>query len=412
MRSWRFLTNVDDLDSYTFHRVHLPLYQVPMSTTSTGRRCSDPCGLCVNDILASALCTTREIVPSGYIPPSFLISLLAACKFTHQCCPYSFQDLLRDWQHRFGIQIFDYARPVPCQYVLPFQVAHLVVRGALPILHAAIINRRTPESNLLAHDMPDRHTLKLFVNSCAGVQTKGLPRGASIVIPPPQMRQLGGVFQTRSIQVSPYKNPFTPHSVASFLDFTQFLRDVGTSKEAFYSGLKAHWPNDAERLMKGDVVGKPQLCPGRKLLRRSRMRLHCASLLLQRAMFHDNCKTTMRFEVSLDASPAPNGIEFFGGYYNILGSDGSVFHTKFSMVSLGYGFCSLIDKAFCLMWMVYLLAGPSEATMRTWLSSVRISCMGYRVGIEDRICFEHRISFGNKLGRENWLALNRLVMIH
>ena len=84
VRSWRFVTDLEDVDSLTHHHLHSSHLQSSHLTL--------PLGLCVNDILDSATCTTRIPIPGAMLATRDLISVLSAAKFQYQCCPHSFEE--------------------------------------------------------------------------------------------------------------------------------------------------------------------------------------------------------------------------------------------------------------------------------------------------------------------------------
>ena len=80
----------------------------------------------------------------------------------------------------------------------------------------------------------------------------------------------------------------------------------------------------------------------------------------------------MFFGIGLDSSPSPNGYEFFGGVLEIYRNGVCIYSWPLPIVSLGYGFTSLMDKVFAFLHMVYLLAGPRRETMQDFLKRVRL----------------------------------------
>jgi hypothetical protein len=93
--------------------------------------------------------------------------------------------------------------------------------------------------------------------------------------------------------------------------------------------------------------------------------------------------------LGFDASPQI-GLELFGGLVEAIeGCNIDTMCRLFLTLSvLGFGHMKAVDKLMALAWQIWLLSGPSRATMEAWLGSVRviITDMGVEAGLADAKC--------------------------
>ena len=72
--------------------------------------------------------------------------------------------------------------------------------------------------------------------------------------------------------------------------------------------------------------------------------------------------------IQADGSPV-TGVELFGVIYDLVLRD-TIERCMMPGTTLSHGHCRLVDKVMTVLWLVFLVAGPSEETMRFWLDSV------------------------------------------
>eukprot|EP00969_Alexandrium_andersonii_P241582 10667850-Alexandrium_andersonii.AAC.1 len=115
-------------------------------------------------------------------------------------------------------------------------------------------------------------------------------------------------------------------------------------------------------------------------------------MLVERRLWEHQCSAAARPEqldarsLSVDASPQL-GLEIFGGFCETMraGRVESVRRTDFALCSLGFGHTTLVDKTMALLWQIWLIAGPAQATLEKWRASVRVivTDWGTEAGIAD-----------------------------
>ena len=89
--------------------------------------------------------------------------------------------------------------------------------------------------------------------------------------------------------------------------------------------------------------------------------------------------------IGVDASDQV-GLKIFGGTLDtmVAGNIGGLRSLKLPLTTFGHGFARLIDKVMTVLWVIWLLAGPTEIQMRQFLFSVVASVTDF--GTESGIC--------------------------
>jgi hypothetical protein len=116
------------------------------------------------------------------------------------------------------------------------------------------------------------------------------------------------------------------------------------------------------------------LDPSGRSLERARMKLDTTCMNLQRREFRrwheDATDPLVSIQLQSDASPV-TGTEVQGMVLDLSFRDGTSRREYLPAMSLHYGFCSKMDKAVCLLWAIYLVAGPEEEVVRWVLGKCR-----------------------------------------
>ena len=259
------------------------------------------------------------------------------------------------WQELYGTSA---CAPVPVLLWRP--LAEAVLHAGWTCLGAVAISSRPRLSNFLCHGMPPRAMVKAFL-----ALERNPAEHWSLQVPA-QPAASAGTLANR------LKAELDPHKIVPFIRATASLKDLESAGDAMMAALEALLPDSFQQL--SQTVDK---LPCRTLLLQSRIRLDCVCMLLGRWRWSHEASTGAKIWRSLgyDASPQL-GLEIFGGLVEeCTGSTHlqSVRSIKLPLATLGFGHTRTQDKRMCLLWQLWLLAGPSMKSMRAWLGTVRTS---------------------------------------
>lgn len=159
------------------------------------------------------------------------------------------------------------------------------------------------------------------------------------------------------------------HAVLRRIRSTMYLRNLEHDSDAKQAQLQDMFPDSwEEKLQEFKSSGRDDACS--PTVRRGRVRLEQATCLVRRNDFeNENTNFACRF-LAADASPE-RGLEIFGALEDIFHmAINTIERRPFSLTTLGYGHASLFDKGFALLWLIFLIVGPSEAALQRYLDSV------------------------------------------
>ena len=110
--------------------------------------------------------------------------------------------------------------------------------------------------------------------------------------------------------------------------------------------------------------------PSGTTIRRARPRLDIAAMLMTRRFFHTVLQQSFDLHLTADSSPV-TGMDIFGAEVDIFSH--ACKYRKFTLpgATLAHGHTSALSKALSLTWSLWLVSGPSMASLESVLEHLR-----------------------------------------
>eukprot|EP00959_Pyramimonas_sp_CCMP1952_P213673 4470586-Pyramimonas_sp.AAC.1 len=154
-----------------------------------------------------------------------------------------------------------------------------------------------------------------------------------------------------------------------FLKYSTHLKSSFHCRTSLSRALEALFPGPRAEELKEEAVDPPK----RDSLAKNRKRLFTTVLGLRRLKheFEVGLGTPAQTTIAIDAS-SKGGIQLQAGWVcRVLGNNVDEAETvELPLCQLGFGYATLDDKLFVLLWQLWLLYGPNEKTMAAFLESV------------------------------------------
>jgi len=325
-------------------------------------------------ILHPVLCVASAVTPTafsqapsadGHLPwagRDHLHRTLQSMTFFADNIQQTFADLLQTWSGSFSFNV----RSLPANLVAASfcpAAAKLLLKAALQIAHMVAVVARTRASKLLRIGWPPRRALTRFARLRAGNRI-GPPAFPEGFIAPALLRERFAVGPRGAVKLA-----HDPIDGVRFLEASMYVKDVRQCKIAWKKALQALYPDRHEELQQA-----LERVPCRPYLLTARVRLDATVMSLRRLEWQSQLLSKDKIVRYMGADVSPQGgVEIFGGGYDTIinGNAAQVQRTEFSLTCLGHGHASTASKAMALLWQVWLVAGPSEASLRAFLGTVR-----------------------------------------
>jgi hypothetical protein len=115
------------------------------------------------------------------------------------------------------------------------------------------------------------------------------------------------------------------------------------------------------------VIRDSLTCPY-DVLRKARIKLDCVMMAAFREYFATLSVEDIFLHLYIDGSPQKRGLELYASTFDLcmFEDDGSVSISRrlFPLICIGVGSLGTYGKTFALLWMIFLVAGPSYHRMR------------------------------------------------
>jgi hypothetical protein len=169
---------------------------------------------------------------------------------------------------------------------------------------------------------------------------------------------------------SKWFNSIDVHKVISWIRAGRFIKhitQIGAARTAFQE-LENTLQNDLTAGFR--AYGPPYSA---EAIRRARVTLDVTCMNIFRHFWRSLDADTVWIFIHIDASPQWKGLELFSGSFDLMVKAASYFcqHRYFPQVRIGPALFSVRGKCFALLWMIWLMVGPSYKTVKSFCRRVR-----------------------------------------
>ena len=278
---------------------------------------------------------SRPFRLNGPLGPS---ELLAAAQ-DHELVGVS--GTLSDWKDKHGGYLVDTV------VALRKSLAVAAVNGHTSFFYAVAVTARTRRNSLL-HVPPSRRILRRWLLSLGAAAAGKHPR-------------------VEERPASSWENAVPAQKVIDWLRATKFLKDTKLTKEA-----AAAW---ATVLCNSGIMDSSALVASctfasREIIRLARVRADLVAMLMFRKMFKMLDYSCTHLYLFADGSPLFRGEEMFAATFDML-CEGVLQRRLFPPLRLPREYWGAVSKAYALVWMIFLMVGPSFHAVRCFCNRVR-----------------------------------------